>query len=81
MIKVLKTMLGDIFPKSCKSFFEGIAVIAILTAILTATGFFLFAIAFGIAWLFTIPIDLAILIVMGVIFIGLWINSAYERSR
>jgi hypothetical protein len=24
---------------------------------------------------------LAILIVMGVIFIGLWINSAYERSR
>lgn len=81
MIKVLKTMLSDIFPKSFKSFFEGIAVMAILIAFLIAIGGFLFGIAFGIAWLFTIPIDLAILIVMGVIFIGLWINSAYERSR
>jgi hypothetical protein len=81
MIKILKIMLNDIFPKNFKSFFEGITVITILMAILKATAFLLFATAFGIAWLFTIPIDLAILIVMGVIFIGLWINSAYERSN
>lgn len=81
MKKVLKTMLSDITPKGFKPFFEGILTIAILFAFLTFVSFVLFGIATGIAWLFAIPIDLGMLILCGIIFLGIWINSAYERTR
>ena len=81
MIKILKTMLNDITPKSFKSFFQNISVFAILFTILIVVTFFLFLIAAGIGWLFAIPVDLGMLILSGIIFIGLWINSAYERSN
>lgn len=81
MKKVLKTMLDDATPKSFKSFFADILVLTILFAFLIVVAFFLVAIAAGIGWLFAIPVDLVMLIFYGIIFIGIWINSAYERSR
>lgn len=74
-------MLDDITPKSFKSFFENIAVFVILFAVLTIVTIFLVAIAAGIGWLLAIPVDFGMLILCGIIFIGVWINSAYERNK
>jgi hypothetical protein len=74
-------MLSDIVPKSFKSFFKNIYVFAILFTSLIVVTSFLFLIAAGIGWLFAIPADLGMLILSGIIFIGLWINSAYERNN
>lgn len=81
MKKVLKIMLSDITPKGFKSFFESIIVFAIVFAVLIFVSFVLLGIAAGIGWLFAIPVDLSMLILFGIIFIGIWINSAYERTR
>jgi hypothetical protein len=81
MIKILKTMLSDITPKSFKSFFEGIALTAIILAILAVVSFILLGIIWSVSWLFAVTPDAAALIVMCIMLIGLWINSAYERNN
>jgi hypothetical protein len=81
MISILKTMLSDIAPKSFKSFFEGILLLAIVLAIITVVMTVLIIFVLGVAWLFGISPDASAFTVMGIILIGLWINSAYERTR
>lgn len=78
--KILKTMLGDITPKSFKAMWEGIAITVILIAILSFVMTVFFGIAIGFALLLALPVDIVLLGMLLTIGLALWISSAAERS-
>lgn len=80
-MKVLKTMLRDITPKSWKATWDGILLTVILLAILSVGGVIVSAIAMGVAYTLSLPIDVALLVVICSLGLVAWAYDAYERSR
>lgn len=80
MKKILKTMLGDITPKSFKAMWEGIVVTVIILVFLTLVMAAYFGIAVGFALLLNLPVDVVLLGMLAAICLAVWISSAVERS-
>ena len=80
MKKLLKTMFNDIKPKSFKSFFEGIAIIILLFAVLLVTTAVFGGIAIGIALLLALPLDIVVLGMLAIISLTIWVLDANERT-
>lgn len=81
MMKVLKTMLSDITPKSWKSTWDGILLTMILLVILHVCGGIMFAIVMGVAYVLSLSIDVASLVVLGSLGLIAWAYDAYERTK
>ena len=80
-MKILKTMLSDITPKSWKATWDGILLTVILLTILSVGGGIIFAIAMGIAYVLSLPIDIVLFGVICSLGLIAWIYDAYERSQ
>jgi preprotein translocase subunit SecF len=81
MRKLLLTMWNDVNPKKLNNFFSGCLSALIFITLIMVLAFAFLGIAVGIAFLFSIPVDLAIIAIVSLAGLAAWAADAYERSK